>query len=651
MADAASLVIKVKSKGITKTTKDLNKLEKQGGKTEKAAKSLGKAFVKMGAVAGVAAAAIGVGLFVKTIKNTIEQERVVAQLNQTLKSTGRFSKESSKGLQAYAAHLQTVSTFGDEAIIASQSLMLTFTQIGKKIMPRAQQAVLDVATAMGTDLKSASIQVGKALNDPIEGMSALSRSGITFSKEQKELVKNMVAVGDSAGAQILILKELEVQFGGSAKAARDTLGGALISLGSSFGDLFEVENGSTKKLADAINELNKELNDNQLKTGMNKFTEGIFDLSSKVILAGAAITDFFGGDSLSQLEEKIKTLQETIKISESDDMSGKSQMLINVAKTQLVLDKSRLKVLQEERVMLQYRKGILTTVELGGNLDDEDPNETSNLTPLISINTSDNIKIKSLDLITERYKELIPLSASYNETLKTPQEIYNEEIALLLELNKTRNRVTGEGLLSDENYIRGRIEAQGRLTDSIVEGNLTIDDSLAKTKDHFSQFEGAVGSWGASFAQEMIDGSGSFKNFANSMIKDMAKIALQQATQPIFNSIFQGITGSFGGFTAGTGGGAGGMVPALEGGGFTGNSARSGGVDGKGGFPAILHPQETVIDHAKGGSMGNVSVVVNVDASGTNTQGGGEGKDIGKAIGVAVRNVLIQEKRSGGLLA
>ena len=56
----------------------------------------------------------------------------------------------------------------------------------------------------------------------------------------------------------------------------------------------------------------------------------------------------------------------------------------------------------------------------------------------------------------------------------------------------------------------------------------------------------------------------------------------------------------------------------LEGGGFTGGGVRAGGIDGKGGFPAILHPNETVIDHTKGQGMGatvnfNISTV---DAAG-----------------------------------
>jgi len=54
---------------------------------------------------------------------------------------------------------------------------------------------------------------------------------------------------------------------------------------------------------------------------------------------------------------------------------------------------------------------------------------------------------------------------------------------------------------------------------------------------------------------------------------------------------------------------------SFDGGGFTGTGGRSGGVDGKGGFPAILHPNETVVDHTKG-QGGGITVVNNIDATG-----------------------------------
>lgn len=82
--------------------------------------------------------------------------------------------------------MQSVTTYGDETVIEAQALLLTFTKIGKETFPQALESTLNVATAMGTDLKSAALQVGKALNDPVLGMTALSRSGIQFTEDQKK---------------------------------------------------------------------------------------------------------------------------------------------------------------------------------------------------------------------------------------------------------------------------------------------------------------------------------------------------------------------------------------------------------------------------------------------------------------------------------
>ena len=253
MAEIAKLGIQVDSKGVVKANENLSKLKKRGLAAEKSTKKLSKSFKLLKFSAKATAVALTGLLVSSVIRNTIEQERVTAQLNQTLKSTGRFSIKTSESLLALAANLQKVSTFGDEAIIASLALLATFENISVGALPRAQRAVLDMATVMGTDLKSAVIQVGKALDDPILGMSALSRSGITFTDAQKAMAKELVATGDLVGAQNIVFDKLEVQMKGSAKAARDTLGGSLKSLSNAFGDLLEADKGSPNAATQSIN--------------------------------------------------------------------------------------------------------------------------------------------------------------------------------------------------------------------------------------------------------------------------------------------------------------------------------------------------------------------------------------------------------------
>ena len=244
------------------------------------------------AAATAAAAYAASAAIRKIIQNTIEQERATAQLEQTLRSTGRYTPELSKQMQVFASQLQQVSTYGDEAILRSQALLLTFTQISGDVFPKAQQAILDVATAMQMDLKSASLQVGKALNDPILGVTALSRSGIQFTEDQKDVIKSLVETGDVAGAQAIILKELETQFGGSAEAARNTLGGAIESLKNAFGDLLEGSGGNLTNTTESINNLTTRLNDPKVKEGFDNIVNGALFVASALTDATVALSSF-----------------------------------------------------------------------------------------------------------------------------------------------------------------------------------------------------------------------------------------------------------------------------------------------------------------------------------------------------------------------
>ena len=175
----------------------------------------------------------------KLIKAYTKQEKVEKKLAQALKSTGHSAGVTHKQLLLMASGLQAVTTHGDEAIIEAQALMLTFTNINKEVFPQALESILNVSDAMGQDLKQSTIQIGKALNDPIQGMSALRRIGIQLSETQKNQVKNFMAVNDVASAQKIIIKELDTQFGGMARAVRLTLAGSLIALSNSFGDMME----------------------------------------------------------------------------------------------------------------------------------------------------------------------------------------------------------------------------------------------------------------------------------------------------------------------------------------------------------------------------------------------------------------------------
>ena len=162
---------------------------------------------------------------------------VTAQMNQALKSTNDASGETAQSLEALANGLSQTTLFSRDTVESAQNLLLTFTGIGKKVFPDATSAVLDMSQALGEDTKSAAIQLGKALNDPITGITALRRVGVSFTTDQKNMIKSMVESGNTIGAQKLILQELNREFGGSAEAAGKTLPGQLAILKNSFEDI------------------------------------------------------------------------------------------------------------------------------------------------------------------------------------------------------------------------------------------------------------------------------------------------------------------------------------------------------------------------------------------------------------------------------
>lgn len=218
--------------------KQLDTLETKVTKTSKKSAGIGSALAK-----GITPATIAVTGLTAAVGGLVslysEQEQAEIRTVQTLKATGAAAGLTANELFKMASGLQDVTTYGDEAIIGAQNLLLTFRNIGGDVFPAATETVLNLSTAMGTDLKSSAIQLGKALNDPITGLTALQRVGITFDAQQKNQIKTFQQSGEIAKAQKIILAELEAQFGGVARAAT-TGTGALQQTANILGDVGEI---------------------------------------------------------------------------------------------------------------------------------------------------------------------------------------------------------------------------------------------------------------------------------------------------------------------------------------------------------------------------------------------------------------------------
>lgn len=194
------------------------------------------------ALEGAAIAAVGFG--VASVKAFSESQDLISQTNAVLQSTGGIAGVTADQVTQLATAWQKQTKFSDEAVRGAENILLTFTKITADKFPQATEAVLNLSTAMHEDLQSAAVQVGKALQDPILGITALRRVGVNFNDAQKEVVKNLVETGHQAEAQALILKELQTEFGGSAVAAGSTFSGSLAKLKNTLNDVEEKIGGT-----------------------------------------------------------------------------------------------------------------------------------------------------------------------------------------------------------------------------------------------------------------------------------------------------------------------------------------------------------------------------------------------------------------------
>ena len=222
--------------GVDADTRGLDRYERRVRDVDdshsKLARGSGRLRTAMGSLwiggAGVAAGAVAFAGLAKEVGSATsafqESQAISNQTNAVLKSTGGAANVTAKEVGNLATALSKKTGVDDEVIQSGENMLLTFTNIrneagkGNDIFNQATKTVTDMSVALGQDTKNSAIQLGKALNDPIKGVTALQRVGVTFTKQQKDQIASLVEHGKKVEAQKLILHELNKEFGGSAAA-------------------------------------------------------------------------------------------------------------------------------------------------------------------------------------------------------------------------------------------------------------------------------------------------------------------------------------------------------------------------------------------------------------------------------------------------
>ena len=277
----APIDIPVKIKGLTdlqKLEKKVEQLERDLAKVSRTGPKAANAIKKTGRAAATATGNIqrlGVA-FRTTLAPIVAITGALTLLNRALNTTGNRAAEAqvlSTGLRGLvddsdaaanallgvADKLGKATLFDEEDFTAQFKLLTSFRNIGVDTYERVGEAAADIATKIGTGPKEAVLQLAKALEDPARRVTDLSRSGTVFTEQQKEQIRVLQESGDLLGAQEIVLKKIEDEYGGAARAAGSAgFAGAVDSLGESWRDLLEeLGKSSETGIIPFINEVTK----------------------------------------------------------------------------------------------------------------------------------------------------------------------------------------------------------------------------------------------------------------------------------------------------------------------------------------------------------------------------------------------------------
>lgn len=210
--------------------------------------------------AAMAGSALAVASSVKEFDNYERQQLKVQQL---LETTGYAAGLSSKALEDNANAVALATLASVEEINDAQGVLLSFKAVQGETFTDAIMLAQDMAAVFGGSAKEKALQLGKALESPTEGLTALKRSGVSFTESEKDMIRQMDATGQRAEAQRFILEKLADQVGGSGRAQAGGLSGSVDTLGQRWDELqrkWAASSGTAKTVQGWIDSLAASLN-------------------------------------------------------------------------------------------------------------------------------------------------------------------------------------------------------------------------------------------------------------------------------------------------------------------------------------------------------------------------------------------------------
>lgn len=554
--------------------------------------------LSIGLYAGVAALAAWGAATMKGTQLFAENERALKRQEAQIRATGGAAGKTVEQLEQQERALSRSTLFSGGDIQRAQSILLTFKSVSGAVFDATIATAADMAEIMGGDLSSAVMQLGKALEDPEQGLSALTRSGISFNAEQKETIKNLAETGRKGAALEMILATVNSQLGPAATAAADGYAGAVHRLAESWDELLEslerteLIGGAISRLETLINLARRSFAPTEEEQYQNNLQRSIY-FQSEIERGGhdPALTEILK-DQQAQVDAEILAFLEKDKLGSNGSFFNAAAPMRGSTLPTPAADKDAGKKIDESDVRAQIRA---FNEEIAGlQREERDRNEQ----------------------LLDQYDEL---GAAARQ--RTEDQIRLQELA-------------AQG---DERAITA--------LNNMALGLDGAGDAWEETADRASSALDVFGDEAARNIQNigvaLLRGRELGENFFDTMLSGLADMSAQIAVSGFFRYLFGGLAGSSNPFLSAVGSFFGGGATVAHSGGVIGQDAlptrqvpafvfagapryHNGMLSswlGPNERPAILEAGESVLTPAQmraaGGARGpQFSVTYNIDASG-----------------------------------
>ena len=223
MTDFATIGVRSDTTGLRRGERDLARFREEGARTEqrmnRASQSMASGMRMLRRVIVPLAATMAATFGSRAIVSSQEEFLTrMARIESIIEATGGAAGRTAQDVERFAQSLARQTLESVDGVLEAQQVLLTFRNVQGDVFDDTIRAAADLSAAMGQDLVSSTRQLARAMEDPVTGMQALTRSGTVFTQEQRDMVREMVEAGRTMEAQRFILDELESQYGGASQA-------------------------------------------------------------------------------------------------------------------------------------------------------------------------------------------------------------------------------------------------------------------------------------------------------------------------------------------------------------------------------------------------------------------------------------------------